>query len=95
MPAKNNFVLPILHMKQIPTASINKARPNMETKTINARGSQSSVKAENSEECFSKSCTLKQARGYLLLTFFIIKYSTQNKSLTVYPFSSWAFMCDP
>lgn len=60
MPAKNNFVLPILYMKQNPRVSINKAWPNMETETINAGGSQSSVKAENSEECFSESCAFKQ-----------------------------------
>lgn len=95
MPAKNNFVLPILHMEQNPIVSINKAQPNLETKTTNAKGSQSGVKAENSAEYFSKSCILKQASGYSLLKFFIIKYNTQNKSLTVYPFSSWAFMCDP
>lgn len=66
MPAKNNFVLPILHMKQNPTVSINKTQPNMETKTINERGSQStqsSAKGENSEKYFSENCTLKQGSG--------------------------------
>lgn len=67
----------------------------METKTINARGSQSSGKGGNSEKYFSESCTLKQGSGCTLSKFLFMKYNTHNKSLTVYPFSSWAFMCDP
>lgn len=46
----------ILHMKQNPKVSINKAWFNMETKTINARLSQGSITAENSEESFLKLC---------------------------------------